>query len=273
MQRAVRGGQYLPDILMGAVQNRCRDSRGAIARGLLALLGAVVMSSSRADEAAERVQVVDPYIELRTGAASGYPVFQVAERGEWIEILRRKTDWFKVRTPRGIEGWVHRTQLENTLTEAGVQKTFRDVLLDDYLRRRLEFGFGWGQFESVPFLKAWLGYKLTDTMALELVTGQAQGTYSGSSVTHLNLVSEPFSDLRLAPFAGIGLGKFQNVPRVTLISARRTDADMANATIGVRYYITERFVARADYTTVVAFIEDNRTDEYRIRTLGLSFFF
>lgn len=228
---------------------------------------------ARADEPADRVQVVDPYIELRTGAGSGYPVFQLAERGEWIAILRRKTDWFKVRTTRGVEGWAHRAQLENTLTEAGVQKTFRDVLLDDFLRRKLEFGFGGGQFEAEPLLKAWLGYKLSDTVSVELSTAQAQGTYSGTSVTHLNLVSEPFSDQRLAPFLSIGFGRFQNTPRVTLISARRTDADMANTQVGLRFYITERFVVRADYAVYVAFIGDNRTDDYRARTLGLSFFF
>ncbi len=65
------------------------------------------------------MQITDPYIELRTGPGRGYPVFFVAGRDEWIEILLRQTDWFKVRTANGQEGWVNRAQLETTLTEAG----------------------------------------------------------------------------------------------------------------------------------------------------------
>ena len=63
----------------------------------------------------ERVQVTDPYIELRTGPGRGYPVFFVAAREEWIEITLRHTDWYKVRTAGGKLGWVNRKQLESTL--------------------------------------------------------------------------------------------------------------------------------------------------------------
>ena len=67
--------------------------------------------------------VTDPYLEMRTGPGRGYPVFFVAARDEWIEIELRHTDWYKVRTEGGKVGWVHRAQLETTLTEAGGTKT------------------------------------------------------------------------------------------------------------------------------------------------------
>src|SRR5690242_13048031 len=41
----------------------------------------------------DRLQVAEPYLELRTGPGRGYPVFFVAARGEWIEIEMRHTDW------------------------------------------------------------------------------------------------------------------------------------------------------------------------------------
>jgi hypothetical protein len=226
-----------------------------------------------ADEPLERVQVADPYLELRTGPGRGFPIYYVAERSEWIEIELRHTDWFKVRTAAGKEGWVVRQQLENTLTEAGSKKTFRDVVLDDYLKRRLEAGFAWGRFKSEPMLKVWTSYNLTDTLAVEATTGQVQGVFSGTDVWHVNLLMEPWSDWRLAPFLGIGFGKFKNIPQSTLISAITTNAKMADFTAGVRYHVTDRFVARADYTVYTAFIGDNRSDEYKAVTLGLSFFF
>jgi hypothetical protein len=224
-------------------------------------------------DGAERVQVADPYIELRTGPGRGFPIFFVAERHEWIEIELRHTDWFKVRTAAGKEGWVSRAQLERTLTDAGTKKTFRDVLLDDYLRRRLEFGFAWGQFKSEPMLKAWMSYNLSDTIAVEATGGQVQGVYSGTDLWHVNLLVEPWSDRRLAPFLGVGFGKFKNIPQSSLVGAITTDAKLADATVGVRFHLTDRFVARLDYTGYTAFIGDNRTDEYKAITGGLSFFF
>ena len=68
---------------------------------------------------AERVTVTDPYVELRTGPGRGYPIFFVAGRGEQIDIELRHTDWFRVRTAGGKVGWVHRGQLETTLTASG----------------------------------------------------------------------------------------------------------------------------------------------------------
>jgi uncharacterized protein YgiM (DUF1202 family) len=222
---------------------------------------------------AERVQVTDPYIELRTGPGRGYPIFYVADRYEWIEIVLRYTDWFKVRTANGKEGWVQRQQLESTLTDAGSQKTFRDILLDDYLRRRLELGAAWGKFKSEPMLKVWTAYRLSDTLSLEGTVGQVQGVFSGTDFWHINLNSEPWSDRRLSPFFAIGVGRFKNIPNPSLVGAITTNANLAGASVGLRYYLTDRFVVRTDYTNYTAFIADDRSDEYRAVTLGISFFF
>ena len=253
-------------------------SRLLVRCGLAAcvIAGAMVAAPARAADAdadAERLQVTDPYLELHTGPGRGYPVFFVAARDEWIVIELRHTDWYKVRTAGGKQGWVHRRQLESTLTAAGGKKTFRDLMLDDYLTRRVELGASWGRFKSEPMLKLWTSYKLADTIALEGTLGQVQGVFSGTDFWHLNLHSEPWSDRRLSPFFGIGFGKFRNIPNLSLVGATPTDAKLANATIGVRYHLTDRFVMRADYSIYTAFIADTRSSEYRAFTAGLSFFF
>ena len=114
-----------------------------IAFVLLSLLGA---PPAHAADEAERLRVADPYLELHTGPGRGFPVFHVVARDEWVEVQLRSTDWYKVRADSGKEGWVHRSQLANTFTAAGVQKSFRDIALDDYLARRLQMGAAWGQF-------------------------------------------------------------------------------------------------------------------------------
>ncbi len=221
----------------------------------------------------ERVQITDPFIELHTGPGRGYPVFFVVAKDEWIDIVLRHTDWYKVQTSGGKLGWVHRKQLETTLAEAGGPRPFRDVVLDDYLGRRVQLGASWGRFKSEPMLKLWTSYKFSDTISVEGTIGQVQGLFSGTNFWHVNLQVEPWSDKRLSPFFGVGFGKFKNFPNQSLVGAIDTDAKLANASVGVRYHLTDRFVLRADYTIYTAFIADTRSGEYRALTAGLSFFF
>ncbi|MGB3429119.1 MAG: SH3 domain-containing protein [Burkholderiaceae bacterium] len=235
---------------------------------LLALAGGATVAVAQ-----EKVQITDAYIELRTGPGRGYPVFFVAGRDEWIEILMRHTDWFKVRAANGSEGWVNRSQLETTLTEAGAAKTFRDVLVGDYLRRKLELGAAWGQFKGEPMLKVWTGYRFADALSLEAAIGQVQGTFSGTEFWNVNINVEPWSDRRLSPFLGLGVGQFKNVPNASLVGGFVTNATLANASVGVRYYMAERFVARLDYTIYTAYVSDRDTGEYKAVTAGIAFFF
>ncbi len=220
-----------------------------------------------------RVQVADPYIELRTEPGRGYPVFYVAERGEWIEILKRKTDWFKVRLASGKEGWVNRLQLENTLTETGARTTFRDVMLADYLDRRLEVGFGWGRFDQDPVLTMRIGYGLTPNFFVELSASQVTAVYSSTSLTQLNLMALPFADRRVSPYFTLGAGRYQKTPKVTLVDSPEISVTAANAGFGVRVYLTRNFLVRGDFREYMAPINDNRVDTFKEWTLGLGVFF
>jgi hypothetical protein len=252
-----------------------------ILRALLAivfLVGMVLLAAMPARaQVTERVQVADPYLEMRTGAGRGYPIFHVVPRSEHVFIELRYTDWYKVRTESDTgnskTGWVHRSQLELTLTEAGTPKTFRDTLLDDYLVRRTQLGAAIGRFKSEPMLKIWGSYRLSDTLSLEGTVGQVQGVFSGTDLWHGNLMVEPWSNQRWSPFFGIGVGKFKNLPNTTLVGATATDANLANAMVGVRWYLSDRFVLRADWGIYTAFVSDQRSLEYRAATAGISFFF
>jgi hypothetical protein len=225
-----------------------------------------------AEEDYPRVQITDPFIEMRTGFGDEYPIFHVVERGAWVFIVKRHTDWFKIRTERGTEGWAHRGQLERTLTEAGVGTTFRDVLLDDFLSRRLEVGIAGGVAEDDPVMSAHLGYVLTRNFITELGLSRITGTFSTSTIWSLNLVSQPVPGGRFVPYFTLGVGRFENTPSATLVDAESIDAVALNAGVGLRYYITRRFVLRADIKNYAVLVDDNRTSEIYEFLLGLSFF-
>jgi hypothetical protein len=226
-----------------------------------------------AHKRSEPLRVADPFAELHTGPGRGYPVFHVVERGQWILVELRRTDWFQVRTERGLTGWVPRKQLEATLTEAGQTKSLRDIIVDDYLARRVEFGGAFGRFKKEPMLKLWLAYRLADTVGVELSGGQVQGVFSGTDFWALSITGEPWSDQRLSPFFSVGIGGFRNIPNLSLVNADVTDARLAHGTLGLRWYISERFVARLDATLYTTMVSDQRSIEYRAFTGGFAFFF
>ncbi len=258
-------------IVLGATGARAADAVEGVVEAVAAPASPAVATAPTAS--VDRLQITDPYIELHTGPGRGFPVFFVAPREQWIVIELRHTDWFKVRTEDGKVGWVERRQLETTLTAGGAAKPFRDLLLDDYLSRRVQLGAAWGRFKSEPMLKLYGSYRLSETLSLEGTVGQVQGVFSGTDFWHLNLMSEPWSDRRFSPFLSVGLGKFKNFPNLSLVGAQTTNAKLANASIGARFYLTDRFVLRADYTLYTAFVADTRSTEYRALTAGVSFFF
>lgn len=230
-------------------------------------------SNAAAPQSAERLQVTEPYIELHTGPGRGYPVTQVVLRHEWIVIELRHTDWYRVRNDKGQVGWVVRQQLESTLTAYGVQKSFRDIVLDDFLNRRVQMGAAWGKFNGEPALKAWSSYRMSETLSLEATLGQVQGTFAGVDYWHVDLVTEPWSDQRWSPFASIGVGRFKSEPNASLVGATTTKAQLTHAAVGLNYHVTDRFMLRADYGMHTVYLSDQHTIEYRAKSIGVAFFF
>lgn len=221
----------------------------------------------------QKVTIAEAYIELHTGPGSGYPIFYVEERGKFIQILKRKTDWFKVYVESGKIGWVNREQLEKTLTQAGVGKTFKDIVFDDYIASKLEFGISGGLFESEQSYGLRIGYKLIPNLSFELVYTKIAGRFSSSTLYQGNFVLQLYPESRFSPFLLIGYGSFQNAPSSSLVAGKTVNLDMGNAGIGVKYYLTDQFYFRLDASTYVVLVGDNRTDEYTHISGGFSFFF
>ena len=55
------------------------------------------------------VKVAEPYLDLHTGPGRGYPVTQIVERGDWVEVMVRRTDWIKATPIHGPIGTILRT--------------------------------------------------------------------------------------------------------------------------------------------------------------------
>lgn len=229
--------------------------------------------AASADEDLVRLQVSEPFIELHTGPGRGFPVFHVVERHDWIDILKRRTDWFRVRTEDGKEGWAYIEQMEQTLALPGKRTEFAQVKQEDFLQRNYEFGAMAGDFEGAAMMTVYAGINMSRNLSAELELSQASGTFSNSFLLSANILSSPFPHWRVSPFFSLGGGVLRNEPKGTFVQSEATDDATASVGFGFRAYLTRRFVFRAEAKEVVTFIDEKNNGEFLEWKAGFSFFF
>lgn len=247
--------------------------RKVIRFGLFMVLLIAATWVNAADDVYLEVKVADPYIELHTGPGSGYPIFYVVDRGDFVEVIKRKTDWFKVRTVKGKTGWVSRFQMEKTLTSSGDVTEFADAALGDFSKRRWEAGLVGGTFNSSPVMTLYGAYVLNPNLSAELSASQVTGDFFSSDLVNFNLLAQPFPKWRYSPFFTLGLGQITTNPKVTLIQAQDSEDMIAHMGLGVKVYLTRRFIFRAEYKNYVGFSSDDDNEEFEEWKAGFAFFF
>lgn len=264
--------------------------RHCLAAGLAGLIAVVAPWCARAEEPAApaepataniaptakplaRVRVTGPYLDMRSGPGRGYPVFYAAEKDEWVVIELRHTDWFKVRTPRGTTGWVSREQMKQTVTEDGIPFELADPTLTDYLQRRFDVGLGYGASKKTSITRLWAGWRFSDTLSLDLNIADVQQRTATTGLWTASILAEPWSDQRLSPFIGVGVGRFHYEPNKSLVNREVQDGNMGVLTLGVRYFLASRVAVRIDYSRYGVFVSDTDYRDYQAGTIGLSIHF
>jgi uncharacterized protein YgiM (DUF1202 family) len=232
-----------------------------------------VFSTSYGKSSHQEVVVADPYIELHTGPGTGYPIFHVVDRGETIEVQKRHTDWFKVRTAEGREGWVASDQLARTLQIDGSPTEIRNPTRDDYLQRRRETGIQIGDFGGASIISAYAAYLFTENLSAEIWGSRITGDFSDGWMFNVNIVHQPFPAWIVSPFFTLGTGIIRIEPKATLVQTEdRTDQE-AHVGFGLRSHLSRRFMLRAEYKSYVVFTSRDDNEEIDQWTAGFSFFF
>jgi hypothetical protein len=212
-------------------------------------------------ESAQLLTITDPYIEMHTGPAMAYPIFHVIDRGEQISVLKRKTDWYKIRSHKGAEGWVNREQLQQTLLPSGQQLKLRNLSEQDFKARQWEMGVLSGKLEGAPIISLYGAYAFTENISAELNLGESVGTVSSSLLYKLNLLMQPFPEWKYSPFFTLGLGHISVKPNATLIDPADKDNELSQVGIGFRKFLSRRFIVRAEYNEYVIFSASNAKDK------------
>ena len=242
---------------------------------ILALCFCLAISAPVAS-AAERfksVAVADPYLELRTGPGIGFPKFHVVDRGESVDIVKRRTDWFLVRTDRGTEGWVDRGQMERTLQADGSNIDFEAADLDDFTNSKWELGVLAGDFGGANIISLYGAYSLNPHVGLELWGSQILGNFSNGWMANVNVVHETWPDFRISPFFTLGAGVVHTAPKSTIVQGEDRTDQVGHAGAGFRFYATRRFIVRAEFKSYVVFTSRDDNEEVEEWKVGFAFFF
>ena len=232
----------------------------ALSKQLMLLTGIACLGFSvEARRYQPEVVVSDPFIEMHTGPGRGYPVFYVAGQGDRVTVLKGRTDWYKIRTERGQEGWVSIHQMKSTLDLEGNEIDFGEDDLGDFARRRWEMGVVGGDFGGAAILTAYGGFALTPNISTQISASQILGDFSDGYILNANLSMYPFPEWRVSPFFNIGTGIINIEPQTTVVQAEDRKDEIVHVGIGADIYLSKRFIFRLEYkrNTVLTSRDDN----------------
>jgi len=219
------------------------------------------------------VEVADPYIEMHTGPGRGFPVFNVAAKGETIVVLKERTDWFKVRDSREREGWVHRSQLRLTLGPDRARLDLPVPSREDFGSHRREIGFMAGDFGGASVINAYFSWAFNPHLSGEIGVSHLLGDASNGQMGTVALTHVVRPDWRIQPFLTIGTGLLRVDPKGTIVQPVDRNDQVAFVGFGAKLYLTKRFIMRGEYKSYVTFTDRDDNQENNEWKLGFAFFF
>ena len=253
---------------------RRRPQRPARAAALAcAALLAVLLPAVGAAREYLQLFVAEPYLELHTGPGRGYPVFHAVPRDASVDVLFRRTDWFKVRTEHGVEGWASQADMLKTVLADGSPFKFEVGNQAGFSSHRFELGVFAGEYGGANLLSAYWSVSLNPQMAVEAAAGQFLGRFSNGETGDLGFAHVISPDTRWSPFLTLGVGVVHIEPKATLVAPASRTEQTAYVGGGIRYYLTRRFFMRAEYKAHFIFTKRNANEEADEWKLGFGFFY
>jgi hypothetical protein len=217
--------------------------------------------------------VTQPYLELHTGPGRGYPAFHVVPRDGSVDVLFRRTDWFKVRTEQGVEGWASQSDMLKTVLADGSPFKFDLGDRAGFTSHRYEMGIFAGQYGGATLVSGYASVSFNSQLAFEGSAGQYLGKFSNGEFLDFGFAHVIAPEARASPFLTIGLGIVHTEPKATLVQPADRTEQTAYVGGGVRFYLTRRFFLRAEYRANYIFTKRNENEVADQWQLGFAFFF
>ena len=244
-----------------------------VALASLMLLGLLLTPAVGGAREYLQLFVAQPYLELHTGPGRGYPVFHVVPRDGSVDVLFRRTDWFKVRTEHGVEGWASQQDMLGMVLADGSPFRFSAGDRAGFGAHRYEAGLFAGAYGGANYVSGYASLSFNSQLALEAALGQFLGRFSNGVTADVGLTHVIVPEARWSPFLTLGVGEVHVEPKATLVQAANRTEQTAYVGGGVRYYLTRRFFVRGEYKAHYVFTKRNQNQEADEWKLGFAFFY
>ncbi len=218
------------------------------------------------------MQVKSAFVNLHTGPGAGYPVVQVALKGEWLALKFRRGNWVRVRYKQQ-DLWLSHTDLAMLANAQGEGFVLTEDAVAAFLQRDWSLGLAYGDFNGASLTELSLGYAFNGHVHAELSAGQAHGPQADQQLLELSLYLTPWQQWIVLPYAGIGAGVMNTDPRTVLVQTPDRRDGLFSAEVGVVYPLSQRFIARLGYRHSVISTDRNENEESSAWKLGISVFF
>src|SRR5690606_41837152 len=116
-------------------------------------------------------------------------------------------------------------------------------------------------------------YHVTRKVSGQLEGSQYYGTDPNGEVLAASLVHQPCPQWRLSPFFTLGGGAVCTQPKAPLVQSEDRSDGLVDVGIGVRYYLTRRFLVRAQYKNFVVLTDQDTNQNVEEWKIGFSAFF
>jgi hypothetical protein len=250
-----------------------RHSISRLRRPLALLLLALPLIGQGAQRELLQLFVTEPYLELHTGPGRGFPVTQVIPRGESLDVLYRRTEWYKVRTERGVEGWASEDSLLKTTLADGTPFRFERGNLEGFRSHKWEFGIMAGDYGGASMIGGLAARSLTDNLGIEVYAAQFLGNTYNGYIADLGLNHVFMPQWRLSPFVTLGTGIERVEPKSTLVAPIHNNYQSAYVGFGARYYLARRTFLRAEYRSHTVFTSGGTNEVETEWKIGFAFFY
>jgi hypothetical protein len=138
---------------------------------------------------------------------------------------------------------------------------------------RWEASLATGDFGGASVIAAGAAWAVTPTLLARADASQLLGSYSDGWLVTAGLAHVFAPQWRVSPFVGIGGGVLYVEPKATLVRPEDRTDSTAYGGLGVRGYLTNRFLLQAEYRQFVVFTSRDDNEEIDQWTVSFVYFF
>jgi opacity protein-like surface antigen len=190
-------------------------------------------------------------------------------------VLKRRTNWFKVKTDKDVQGWVKQQALHLTQSSQAQPVKLSDGSFDSVASRQFEFGAMGGALDGLPSLTVFADWVATENISVGISINQALGDLAENQFFLVRVQHTAFPEWRVSPYFTLGAGQIRTKPRANLVESgdQARTSDLLAAGLGLRYYLGQNFMLKLEYQHLQALTNRDTNEDLEQWTLGFAVFF